>query len=215
MKNETGHWMPFYWADYFADTTHLSTEEHGAYLLLIGAYWRRAAPLPDDHKFLAGAAKLSRQRWGIIKNVVGAFFEIEGGVWKHKRIDLEILKSTERLNSARANGRAGGLAKSYLPTTTPTKEVSNNLSFNGGGSGKKNGLGNGVTILDPAERLARFQKWLADQIPGGQGWLLVSAAADPAHKDHAASLAFCKAEAKRHGKGWPKQWPSSSGQLVP
>ena len=33
--------MPFLVDAYIADTTHLSLEEHGAYLLLLFAMWRR------------------------------------------------------------------------------------------------------------------------------------------------------------------------------
>lgn len=38
-------YMPLYVADYMADASHLSTEEHGAYLLLLLGYWQRGKPL--------------------------------------------------------------------------------------------------------------------------------------------------------------------------
>lgn len=116
-----------YWADYFADTTHLTTFQHGCYMLLIGAYWRRGGPLPNDDRFLAQACRTTLDKWrGRAKISVAAMFTGEGDWLRHKRIDLEILKSSERLDSARANGRAGGLAKSKLTTitTTTTKEES-------------------------------------------------------------------------------------------
>jgi uncharacterized protein YdaU (DUF1376 family) len=34
-------YMQFHIAEYLADTSHLTTEEHGAYLLLIFNYWQR------------------------------------------------------------------------------------------------------------------------------------------------------------------------------
>lgn len=144
-----GAWMPIYWADYFGDTMHLTTEEHGAYLLLIGTYWRNGGPLPADDQYLSRATRAGR-RWGHIKKAVLPLFSIEasdsdfrasdnrltrasekcvnGFQLRHKRIDLEILRSSNRQHSAIANGRAGGLAKSKLSTTTstPTEDITPN-----------------------------------------------------------------------------------------
>lgn len=112
--------MPLYWGDYFGKTTSLSTEEHGAYLLLIGTYWQRGRALPDDDRFLASCTKLSQKRWRNMRQKICEFFSVQEGVWRHERVELEILRSSERLKSARANGRAGGLAKSKLITVTVT-----------------------------------------------------------------------------------------------
>ncbi|KPB86159.1 Prophage PSPPH04 [Pseudomonas syringae pv. maculicola] len=41
-------YMQFYVADYLADTSHLTTEEHGAYMLLLFSYWQTGKPLRID-----------------------------------------------------------------------------------------------------------------------------------------------------------------------
>lgn len=191
-----------YWSDYFGKTTHLSAEEHGVYLLLIGAYWQRGHPLPDDDKYLSTAARLSPKRWRFMRQKISEFFAVQDGVWTHERVDLEILKSCERIAKASASAHARWHAPDMLPTSTPTKEDSNKSSFNGNGLGK-----GGVTILDPNERLSRFQKKLAESFREN-GWPLVVAASDPKHPEHDAALRVCKNQARLIGKGWPKQWPS-------
>jgi uncharacterized protein YdaU (DUF1376 family) len=89
-------WFPFYVGDYLRDTTALDTEQHGAYLLLLMAYWIKGGPLPDDDKILATVAKISMWKWRkILRRVLQNFFQIEDGVWKHKRMDKEIEKAVK------------------------------------------------------------------------------------------------------------------------
>lgn len=112
--------MPLYWAEYLADTTHLTTFQHGMYLLLIGAYWRRGGPIPSDPDFLVNVARTSKDKLARYGKPVLAMFTCENGLLHHKRIDNELLRSSTRLAAAVANGRAGGLAKSKLSTSTST-----------------------------------------------------------------------------------------------
>lgn len=98
-------WMPLYVGDYLGDTGHLSTTQHGAYLLLMMHYWRKGE-LPDDDKQLAAITKLPIRIWADSRETIQAFF-YEG--WKHKRIDEELSKM-ERVSSRRSEaGVKGGL----------------------------------------------------------------------------------------------------------
>lgn len=82
-------YMQFYVADYLADTMHLSTEEHGAYLLLIFNYWQTGKPLPKNR--LAGIARLSNDRWTDVERSLNEFFIDDGKAWVHQRIERDLL----------------------------------------------------------------------------------------------------------------------------
>jgi uncharacterized protein YdaU (DUF1376 family) len=98
-------WMPLYVGDYLGDTGHLTTAQHGAYLLLMMHYWRKGE-LPDDDRQLSKIAKLPLRTWGDYRPVLQAFF-YDG--WRHKRIDAE-LERLMRLSEKRAiAGQKGGL----------------------------------------------------------------------------------------------------------
>ena len=97
-------WMPMYWGDYLADTGHLTTMQHGAYCLLIGHYWRCGA-LPDDDSQLANITKMPLQEWLLHRSVIQQFF-FDG--WRHKRVEAELRRSTEKMAKARLAGQKGG-----------------------------------------------------------------------------------------------------------
>lgn len=82
-------WMPLYIADYLADTGHLSTVEHGAYLLLIMHYWQNSG-LPNDDRKLARICRLSLKQWQAIRSTIAELF---GDEWRHGRIEAELAKA--------------------------------------------------------------------------------------------------------------------------
>ena len=104
MSKKTDMWMPIYIGDYLADTGHLSTTQHGAYLLLLMHYWRKRE-LPEDDKQLAAIAKLPLRIWLDSKETIQSFF-FDG--WKHKRIEAELQRRAEVSNKRAEAGAKGG-----------------------------------------------------------------------------------------------------------
>jgi uncharacterized protein YdaU (DUF1376 family) len=89
-------YMPFYIGDHLRDTAHLSTEQQGAYLLLLFQYWTRGS-LPDDDAQLARIAGLTPGRWRKIRPAIeGFFYDRSGGFWHHKRIEAELAKVNDK-----------------------------------------------------------------------------------------------------------------------
>lgn len=114
MSKASNTFMPFYVADYLADTSLLSRDQHGGYLLLIMAYWRNREPLPDDDDALAIATRSSPADWKKLRPILAKFFEVSDGVWRHRRIDKELAKADEKyaarlLASQKANAHRHGV----------------------------------------------------------------------------------------------------------
>jgi uncharacterized protein YdaU (DUF1376 family) len=81
-------WFPFYVGDYTRDTARLTTEAHGAYLLLMLDYWVNGAP-PDDDETLATITKLPVTVWKKRRPMLVTFFKVQDGAWTHTRIEKE------------------------------------------------------------------------------------------------------------------------------
>jgi uncharacterized protein YdaU (DUF1376 family) len=96
-------YMPFHFGDYMADAGHLDMLEHGAYFLLIGAYWQRGGPLPANERVLRGIVKASPEQWVELAPIILPFFQERDGLLHHKRIDDELAKALHRSSAARAN----------------------------------------------------------------------------------------------------------------
>lgn len=100
-------YMPLYIADYMADTAHLSTLEHGAYLLLIMAYWKTGKALPASDFRLANICHLSIDEWKGIRATIAEFFLVSTDFWTHKRIEKELDHFRVVSEQAKKNRLAG------------------------------------------------------------------------------------------------------------
>jgi uncharacterized protein YdaU (DUF1376 family) len=97
-------YIQLYIADYLSDTAHLSTEEHGAYLLLIFNYWQRGMALDNTNNRLTYVTRLSEERWNEVQKTLSEFFIVEGSKWTHTRIESDMKRIDDVLD---ARSRAG------------------------------------------------------------------------------------------------------------
>jgi uncharacterized protein YdaU (DUF1376 family) len=107
-RNDT--WMPLYIGDYLADTSRLSTEQHGAYLLILMDYWRNGPPLDDDEE-LASITKLPLAQWRKHAAKLRGFFSVEAGRLVQKRADEERGKAGLVSSKRSQAGKAGAASK--------------------------------------------------------------------------------------------------------
>jgi uncharacterized protein YdaU (DUF1376 family) len=103
--------MPWYIGDYLRDTAHLTTEQHGAYMLLIAHCWQHGA-IPSDDQGRATVAKLSARRWKTLSATILAFFNEDG---THRRITKELeraeIVSTKRKIAGSKGGARSAIAR--------------------------------------------------------------------------------------------------------
>lgn len=116
-------WMPLYVGDYLGDTGHLTTAQHGAYLLLMMHYWRKGE-LPDDDRQLSKITKLPLKTWCEYRPILHDFFH-DG--WKHKRIDAELQKMTrvslKRAEAGQKGGIGSALARMKLENASRSRQM--------------------------------------------------------------------------------------------
>lgn len=96
------------WTDaYLGDTTHLTTIEHGAYLLLLMAMWRsKDCRLPSDDKSLARYCRLTTGQWQRIRPTIMDFFHEGDGFITQGRLTDEYNLVRRRSLSASDSARA-------------------------------------------------------------------------------------------------------------
>lgn len=104
-------YMQLYVADYLADTPHLTTEEHGAYLLLLFSYWQTGKALRVDR--LAHTARLSSERWTLVERTLNEFFTESEGFWIHERVEKDLDKVAAKSGKNSEAGKASAAARAF------------------------------------------------------------------------------------------------------
>lgn len=95
-------WMPLYIGDYMADTIHFSHADHGAYVLLLMAYWRKQGPLTNEE-----FRRVAGREFG----VVSEYFSRVDGHWYHVRLQKELEKACEKMRSIKERSMKGVAAR--------------------------------------------------------------------------------------------------------
>ncbi len=104
------NYFEFYVGDYARDTRHCSLAEHGAFLMLLSAYYATEKPLSADYVALYRiCSAMSPEEQEAVRSVADAFFPVASDGMRHNaRADVEIPKALARIEKARANGKRGG-----------------------------------------------------------------------------------------------------------
>jgi len=100
-------WSAFYWADYVADTGHLTLAQHGAYLLLMAHYYRTHRPLSANASVLHRVCRCTTDAdKSAVEEVLAEFFTLDGDVYRQHRIDRELAKAVDISEKRRAAANA-------------------------------------------------------------------------------------------------------------
>jgi len=174
-------YMPLYVADYLADAAHLTTQEHGAYLILIMTYWQRGNALPDDDNKLCRIARLSPDEWDAMRDTIAEFFDIRDGGWHHRRIERELSAVREKSAKARTagkasserrgNGRSTGVEQTLNGRSTDVQRTFNHTDTD---TEKKDGGGGGSAGAREAPAISPEAFAIVDEV-------LVAASLDSEH----------------------------------
>jgi uncharacterized protein YdaU (DUF1376 family) len=123
--------LPLFTDAYMADTRHLTTAQHGAYLLLLMTAWRMPdCKLPDDDKLLARWAGLDLRNWVKMRPyIIDQFWATDecGKLYQRRLQDERKFADTVRRKNSEA-GKASALKYKERHSTNVVTKPQPNLN---------------------------------------------------------------------------------------
>lgn len=116
--------MQLYVSDFVGDTLHLSTEQIGAYMLLLMAMWNAGGKLPADDQKLSRVVRMSVKKWKSISADLMCFFDGDSDSIWHNRLTKELEKSERKSQSRSSAGAKGAAAKALKSKEVPQANAS-------------------------------------------------------------------------------------------
>lgn len=214
--------MPLWIGAYLADTMKLTTLQHGAYFLLLMAYWRERAALKDCDDELRAITKTEKSEWKKLRPVLEKFFVLRDGVWWHKRVEVEMAKANGHKDAATSKAKAAAEARwnkkktdapsmpqalpedmlDECPPPTPT-HIGIGIPTLVAKEVKELNTHNGVRVSNPAQIcMAMKRKGIGDVAPSNQDLLmLIEAGATVDEFEAAAASAVEKSKGFKYALG--------------
>lgn len=202
--------LPLFTDAYLGDTTHLSTFEHGAYLLLLIVSWRSpGCCVADDDALLARYTRMTRDKWRKVRPALEPFFDVRGGFWHQARLQNELQHLQSRRQQQVAAGNASAIAKSLKRGKRGSTNVGQPLQRHGNGTPTPypthiplDKESNGEIPVDSDQVFwANAKAFLASETRGDPGKLVGAWCRD--HGKEATAAAITKAQLERPAQRIP------------
>ncbi len=118
--------VQFYFKDFLVDTAHLTAEQVGCYIRLLGYAWTGIAgcpqgAIPVDLKILGRLTQVGTKKGKRILVPVTDLWEKKGDFFFHKRLVEELQKQREWSAKSRLGGIASGKTRNQRRTTVEPK----------------------------------------------------------------------------------------------
>jgi uncharacterized protein YdaU (DUF1376 family) len=150
--------MQLFVSDFVGDTLQLSTEQVGAYLLLLMALWNADGALPDDPAKLSRVARVPVESWPSVWSDLASYFTVSGGKVTQERLSRELARFARKSAARSDAGRRGAAAKS-LKANGRGKAIATPLLKHSSEPEKKAGR----FASDPTEGPVTLDRWQGGQ----------------------------------------------------